>query len=105
MEEIDPKILQVITSQQCSLDVLPSTSFDRDALIEPSEWERLWKLKMNDLYEKYDYIVNNIDETIENYTYSKDVIDQKDADTLQLAKDYADENFYNETESDQDLFT
>lgn len=95
----EPKILQVITSQQCSLDVLPSASFDRDALIEPSEWEIL-NGKIDDLYEKYDYIVNNIDETIANYTYSKDVIDQKDADTLQLAKDYADENFYNETESD-----
>ena len=36
----------------------------------------------------------------EFYTYNKVEIDQKDADTLQSAKDYADENFYDETESD-----
>lgn len=95
----EPKILQVITSQQCSLDVLPSTSFDRDELIEATEWDDL-SGKVNDVYEKYDYIVNNIDAAIADYTYDKDVIDQKDADTLQQAKDYADENFYNETESD-----
>lgn len=95
----EPTIIQVITSQQCSLDVLPSANFDIDEFIEPSEWDVV-NGYIDDLYEKYDYIVNNIDETIENYTYDKDTIDQKDTDTLQLAKDYADENFYNETESD-----
>lgn len=36
----------------------------------------------------------------EFYTYNKVEIDQKDADTLQSAKDYADDNFYNETDAD-----
>lgn len=36
----------------------------------------------------------------EFYTYKKVEIDQKDADTLQSAKDYADDNFYNETDAD-----
>lgn len=40
-EDGDPTIISIITSQTCSLDVMPSTNLDADEAIEPTELENV----------------------------------------------------------------
>lgn len=61
-----PIILSVITSQTCSLDVMPSTSLDNDEAIEPTELENI-NAQLNEINEilptKQDKIDNSLETT------------------------------------------
>ena len=65
-ESGEPIILSVITSQTCSLDVMPSTSLDNDEAIEPTELENI-NAQLNEINEilptKQDKIDNSLETT------------------------------------------
>ena len=65
-ESGEPIILSVITSQTCSLDVMPSTSLDNDEAIEPTELENI-NAQLNEingiLPTKQDKIDNSLETT------------------------------------------
>lgn len=90
-----PTILEIITTQTCKLDVLESTSFDSDEVIDASELEII-NGQIDDLYEKYDTLDTNIQDQLDEYTYDKATIDAKD----QSIYDAVNAEFYDKTESD-----
>lgn len=65
-----PKVLSVITTQTCSLDVMPSTNLDNDESVEPSELENI-NAQINEINEilptkqdKTDYGLNTTNKTV-----------------------------------------
>ena len=70
-ENGEPKVLSVITSQTCSLDVMPSTNLDADESIEATELENI-NAQINELSELLTNKQDKIDETLE--TNSKSVV-------------------------------
>lgn len=70
-ENGEPKVLSVITSQTCSLDVMPSTNLDADESIEPSELERI-EADINSINQVLLTKQNKIDYTLE--TQNKTVV-------------------------------
>lgn len=66
----NPKVLSVITTQTCSLDVMPSTNLDNDESVEPSELENI-NAQINEINEilptkqdKTDYGLNTTNKTV-----------------------------------------
>lgn len=70
-ESGEPIILSVITSQTCSLDVMPSTSLDNDEAIEPTELENI-NAQLNEINEILPTKQDKIDNSLE--TTSKSVV-------------------------------
>ena len=65
-----PQVLSVITTQTCSLDVMPSTELDKDESVEPTELENI-NAQINEINEilptkqnKTDYALNTTNKTI-----------------------------------------
>lgn len=65
-----PQILSVITTQTCSLDVMPSTELDKDESVEPTELENI-NAQINEINEilptkqnKTDYALNTTNKTV-----------------------------------------
>ena len=65
-----PQVLSVITTQTCSLDVMPSTELDKDESVEPTELENI-NAQLNEINEilptkqnKTDYALNTTNKTV-----------------------------------------
>lgn len=65
-----PQVLSVITTQTCSLDVMPSTELDKDESVEPTELENI-NAQINEINEilptkqnKTDYALNTTNKTV-----------------------------------------
>ena len=96
----EQKTLSIITSQLCSLDVLPSTSLDEDEVIEPSELENI-NGQINDIYTKFADISNDLfylDERMDaaetNITTNTENISQNTNDIAYLYQHLAMSEFY-----------
>lgn len=70
-ESGEPLILSVITTQTCSLDVMPSTNLDIDEPIEPTELENI-NAQINEINEILPTKQDKIDNTLE--TTNKSVV-------------------------------
>ena len=89
----EPTILEIITTQTCSLDVLPSSTLDTDETIEPTDLELL-EAQVNSLLEEMPN-KSNRNETVLKYniadTLPVDIVYNKDGRKTQGV------HFYNET--------
>lgn len=70
-ENGEPKVISIITSQTCSLDVMPSTNLDKDESIEPSELDNI-TAQVNEINEILPTKQDKLDERLE--TTSKSVV-------------------------------